>query len=189
MSPEERTEQRAARVLERERTLRRGIIRSALIWTPVFVAVIGLWVFFLWDRLTGPEYGSTWFLMVVITVFGTLFGVQSISALRDLLSRPAEDDGLVTRQWTKRDSFVFKSYYIRLGRRILRGDEELLGAIRAGDRVHVRFFKHSAILIDIQVHEPPPRPEPAEDDATPAPSEPVTSEPARPRGTATRPEF
>src|SRR5687768_1230488 len=101
-------------VQERERSLRRGIIRSAIIWTPMFAILIGLWVFFLWDRITGPEYGSTWFLMVVLTVFGILFGVQSISALRDLFGKPGEESGIVSRQWTKRDSFVWKSYYIRM---------------------------------------------------------------------------
>jgi hypothetical protein len=175
-------------VQERERTLRRGIMRSAAIWTPLFLALIGLWVFFLWDRLAGPEYGSTWFLMVVLTIFGVLFGVQSISALRDLLGKPREESGIVSRQWTKRDSFVWKSYYIRMGRRILRGDEELLGSIRAGDHVQARFFTHSAILIDLTKLEPPaqPEPEPAEEEGDPAT---VVVEPSRPRGRASRPEF
>ena len=177
---------------ERQRRVRKGIIRSAVIWTPVFVALAGLWVFFLWDRLTGPEYGSTWFLMVVLTIFGTLFGVQSISALRDLFGRPAEETGLVSRSWTKRDSFVFKSYYIRMGKRILRGEEDLLGDVHAGDRVRVRYYQHSSIVFDVEKLAPPEQPQPAPEEEPAAPElppPPLPAEPPRPRGRAERPEF
>jgi hypothetical protein len=168
-------------VIDRERRIRRGIMRTALWTTPLFVGVTAAWVFFLWDRITGPEYGSTWFLMVVITVFAALFGVQSTSALRDLLGKPREETGQVLRKWSKRDSFVWKSWYIRVGRRILRGEDDVLRDINAGDIVQLRFFPHSSLVIAAERVE---KEEPEEPEL-----EPLPEEPARPRGAAARPEF
>jgi hypothetical protein len=169
---------------ERENAVRRRIVRTALLTTPIFVITAGAWVFFLWDRVTGPEYGSTIFLLVVIGIFASLFGVQSVAALRDLFGHPHELEGLVTRKWTKRDSFVWKSYYIRMERKILRGDEDLLSKVRPGDLVQIRYFPHSALLVAVnRLEKPEPEPE------TETPQEEAPARPAKARGRAERPRF
>jgi hypothetical protein len=173
-------------IQKREKSLRRGITQTAVIWTPIFAATAGAWVFFLWDRIQGPDYGSTWFLMVVLSIFLLVFGVQSTSALRDLFGQPREASGMVSRFWTKRDSFVFKSYYIRVDRKILRGDRFVVGDVRAGDHVELRYFPHSGILIAVNVLEPPEQPG---EEPKPKPREIAPPKPARSRGRAARPEF
>jgi hypothetical protein len=170
---------------DRERGIRRRILRTALLTTPVFIALAGAWVFFLWDRITGPSYGSTWFLVVLISLFTTLFGVQSVSALRDLFGKAREETGIVGRKWSKRDSLVFKSYYIRIERKILRGDRDVLDGIRAGDFIELRYYPHSALLVSVRKLEKPEAPE-EEQEGPPKPELPA---PRRPRGRAQRPEF
>jgi hypothetical protein len=167
---------------QREAGIRRRILLTATWSTPLFIAVAGAWCFFLWDRLAGPEYGSTWFLMVVITIFVILFGVQSVSALRDLVGRPHEETAMVVRKWSKRDSFVFKSYYVRLERKILRGDRDLLEDVRAGDVVEARYYPHSGLITALRKVDVPEEPAPPALDETPR-------EPVKARGTAARPEF
>lgn len=131
----------------RERGVRNGIVRTAVIWTPFFLLSLGTFLYFLVDLLTGGNKG-TWFLIVVLGLFTTLFGFQSIQALLDLRSKPREVDDVVTRRWTRTDSLVMKSHYVRLGAgQILRGDPVTLAEIREGDRVVARFYPHSAVLV------------------------------------------
>ncbi len=130
----------------RERSVRNGILRSAIIWTPLFLITAGAFLFFLYDVLTGGERG-TWFLLVVLGLFTTLFGFQSIHALLDLRGEPRETEDVVVRRWSRTDSFVMRSHYIRLAsKQILRGDLDLLDGVREGDRVFVRYYPHSAVI-------------------------------------------
>jgi len=130
----------------RERSVRNGILRSAIIWTPLFLITAGALLFFLFDMLTGGERG-TWFLLVVLALFTTLFGFQSIHALLDLRGEPRETQDVVVRRWSRTDSFVMRSHYIRLAsKQILRGDLDLLDGVREGDRVNVRYYPHSAVI-------------------------------------------
>ena len=130
----------------RERSVRNGILRSAIIWTPLFLITAGALLFFLFDMLTGGERG-TWFLLVVLALFTTLFGFQSIHALLELRGEPRETQDVVVRRWSRTDSFVMRSHYIRLAsKQILRGDLDLLDGVREGDRVNVRYYPHSAVI-------------------------------------------
>lgn len=133
-----------------EHGVRNGILRTAIIWTPLFLITGGALLYFLFDLLTGGDSG-TWFLIVVLGIFTTLFGFQSIQALLDLRTSPRETEAVVTRRWSRSDSFVMKSHYIKLGsRQILRGDILLLDGVTEGDRVHVRYYPHSAVLVAVQ---------------------------------------
>jgi hypothetical protein len=140
-----------------EHAVRMGIVRSAVIWTPLFLVSAGAFVFFLVDEATGGDRGS-WFLVVVLAIFGLLFGVQSIQSLLDLASEPAILEGQVGRRWSRRDSFVAKSHYMRVGRQILRGDQFTLGGISTGDRVRVRFHRRSSVVIEAEKLSEPGQP-------------------------------
>lgn len=134
----------------RERAVRNGILRTAVVWTPLFVVAAGALLFFLFDVLTGGDRG-TWFLLVVLGLFTTLFGFQSIHALLDLRGEPRSAEDLVVRRWSRTDSFVMKSHYIRLaGKQILRGDVDILDGVREGDRVAVRYYPHSAVVVSCE---------------------------------------
>ncbi|MGD9933283.1 MAG: hypothetical protein AB7T37_06145 [Dehalococcoidia bacterium] len=168
----------------RERAVKISLIRNALLWGPVFLATVGALVFFTYDRITGPEHGGTWFLTGVLAFFSIVFLVPSLGAIRDLRRGPSQISGMVARKWTKRDSFVIKSWYIRVGRNIYRGDQEMLGAIAAGDIVTMRLYQHSGVILAIRKEEPLVPDEPAEDEPPQRPGEPV-----QPRSRAVRPEF
>jgi hypothetical protein len=134
----------------RERAVRNGILRTALIWTPLFLLAAGALLFFLVDLLTGGDRG-TWFLLVVLGLFTTLFGFQAIHALLDLRGEPKSIEDLVVRRWSRTDSFVMRSHYVRLAsKQILRGDVDLLDGVREGDRVVVRYYPHSAIIVSCE---------------------------------------
>jgi hypothetical protein len=132
-----------------EQRVRRGLWRSAIIWTPLFLVAGAAWLFFLADELTGGERGG-WFLIVVLTIFCILFGTQSIQAIRDLRSKPTEVEGVITRRWTRSDSLVLRSHYLRIEGKLLRGDLDLIADVKAGDFARVRFYPHSAVITDVQ---------------------------------------
>ncbi len=135
---------------DQARHVRRGIIRTAIIWTPLFAICLGAWVYFLADQVFGLDRGGTWFLVVVLSIFAFLTGTQSIQALRDLREGPQELEGEVRRRWSHRESFVWPTTYIRIGKKVLRGDGWLLQKVSAGDRVRLRYYPHSAVLIGVQ---------------------------------------
>jgi hypothetical protein len=63
----------------------------------------------------------------------------------------------VTRRWSRSDSFVLKSHYLRLeSGEILRGNIVLLDGIKAGDRVRVLYYPHSAVIVDLEKLVEPP---------------------------------
>jgi hypothetical protein len=171
---------------ERERSARNGIIRSAIIWTPFFLITGGALLFFFFDEVTGGDRGS-WFLIIVLTIFAVLFGSQSIQAIADLLSKPRTMEGPVTRRWTRNDSLVLRTHYVRVGKTILRGDRLALEEIKTGDRVAVRFFAHSGVLIAIEKLAEPPKPETPELPVADAEeAEATAEEPVAPRKQADR---
>jgi hypothetical protein len=146
--------------LQRElktRAVRAGILRSAVLWVPVALVTAGAFLFFLFDRTVGGgERGSTWFLVVVLGFLALLFGFQAVQSVLDLAAKPRTRRGRVTRIWSRRDSFVVKTYYVRVDRQILRADAHAVAGVREGDWVEVTYYPHSAVLIWADVVEPPP---------------------------------
>ena len=145
----------AARLFEHR--VRAGIIRSAIIWTPLFLVAAAALIFYLGDVLIGFDRGGTWFLIVVLAVLTLLFGFQAFQALLDLRAEPEEETGEVSRRWSRSDSLVMRSHYIRIGDHILRGDLILLDGIKEGDDVRVRYYSHSAVIVHLEKLKPPPK--------------------------------
>lgn len=144
----------------RRNRVRNQILRSAIIWTPFFVAAAFGLVFFTIDRaFLGGDHGGTWVLVIVLAVLTILFGTQSIQSLQDLFDKPTTERGVVTRRWSKSDSFVVKSHYMRLGTKIFRGDAYLLADIKTDDEVEATYYPHSALLIWVEKVKPPLPPE------------------------------
>ncbi len=136
--------------------VRGRLLRSAILWTPFFVASLGALAFFAFDRaFLGGDHGGTWFLVIVLLVLTVLFGFQSIQSLLDLIGQPRVESGFVGRRWSRSDSIVIKAHYIRLGKLILRGDQMVLDGIREGDYVEATFYPHSAVLVWVDKLPPP----------------------------------
>ncbi|MGH2634034.1 MAG: hypothetical protein ACRDG3_11540 [Tepidiformaceae bacterium] len=140
----------------RRRGTRGGLIRSAVLWMPLFLVCLGGTLFYLVDVLTGSSYGGTWVLVVILAILATLFGFQAIQSAMDLTGPPSEESGYVERRWSRRDSLVMQTQYLRLGRRILRGDGDMLAAIKEGDYVDVTFYSHSAVIVWVEKQKAPP---------------------------------
>ena len=133
----------------RERQVRNGILRTALLWTPFFVVTVGALFFFVFDKATGGDR-STWFLLVVLVILSVLFGSQSIQSILDLVGQPQRTKGEVTRRWARNDMLVMKTHYLRIDAQIMRGDIDLLVDVKVGDQVEVRFYRHSAIIVAVE---------------------------------------
>ena len=132
------------------------ILRSTLLWMPLFLAALGGLLWFGYDRaFNGGENGGTWFLVVVLTIITVLFGFQAIQSLTDYLGEPKVERGTVTRRWARNDSLVLRTHYVRIGKRILRGDAYILDGIKEGDYVEVTFYPNSAVLIWAERKEEP----------------------------------
>ena len=140
------------------RGVRGRLVRSAILWTPLFLLSLGADLFYLVDTIAGGDRGGTWVLVIVLAVLATLFGFQSIQSLLDLRGAPLESTGLVTRRWARSDSLVLRSHYVRIDDRILRGDADLLANIKEGDYVEASYYRHSAVIVWIERRPPPANP-------------------------------
>jgi hypothetical protein len=146
---------------EQERSARWRVIRSAILWLPLFSIAFGCWLFFGFDRLfLDGEYGSTWFLMVVLTIFSGLFVFPAYTSILDLRGGPKEEELNVVRSWSRRDAFVVRNHFLKVeSGQILEGNAFSVEGIADGDRARVRYYPHSAILIwarridDLEAHE------------------------------------
>ncbi|MEP7214620.1 MAG: hypothetical protein ABI782_00110 [Anaerolineaceae bacterium] len=130
------------------RGVRSRVVRSAIVWSPLAVIMGLLFLYFVWDTaLNSGGHGGSWVLVTIMGVMAGLFAFQAGQALLDLFGEPSRRTGLVTRRWSRSDSFVIKSHYIRLGKQILRGDAFQLAGIKEGDYVDVTYYPNSAVII------------------------------------------
>lgn len=124
------------------------MVRSAILWTPIFLVCAALFLFYLFDTaFMDGDRGGTWVLVVILAIVTGLFGFQASQALLDLNDEPRKLTGEVTRRWARTDSLVMKSHYVRLDRLILRGDAFQLAGIAEGDYIEASYYPHSAVLI------------------------------------------
>lgn len=132
------------------RAVRNGLIRTAIIWTPLFLIAGSALLFLVGDKLLAGG-GGTWFGIVVLAVVTALLGFQGGQAVLDLFTQPRQLSATVVNRWSRSDAFVFKSHYVRLdGGQILRADSFLLDGVRDGDRVQLTFYPHSAIVVHLE---------------------------------------
>ncbi len=137
-----------------EATARRSLWRTVLIWGPLFLVAFAAFIFFTLDEATGGNKGS-WFLVGLLAVLSVLLGVHSGQSLRDLSGSPAELTGFVVRRWSRTDSLVMRSHYIRVEGSIFHIDRIKHGDVEEGDYVWVRYYPHSATVIQVEKREPP----------------------------------
>lgn len=141
--------------------VRAGLWRSVIIWTPPFLLAAAGFIFFVGDLITGGGRGGP-VIVVVVGILAFLFGHEAIQAMLDLRGEPEEIEDIVTQRWHRNDSIVIRTHYVRIGPKlILRGGAGILADIKEGQRVVVRYYTHSAIVIAIKpVRGEDPRSEP-----------------------------
>lgn len=130
--------------------VRRGLWINTLIWMPLFLAFLALSIYYIAGRIMDFETGGTGFLFYLVIGLAILFGFQGFQSVLDLLGSPKEQEGFVTRRWSRSDSFVIKSHYIRLDKQILRIERAYHGDIVEGDYLRVVFYPHSAVVIHVE---------------------------------------
>jgi hypothetical protein len=117
---------------------------------PLFIVAAAAFLFFLGDVLFDFGRGGTIFLLVVLAILAVLFGFQGLQAVLDLVGKPEEVTGWVSRRWARSDSFVLRSHYIRLDSHIFRIDRVYHADVKEGDYVTVRHYPHSAVVIHVE---------------------------------------
>jgi hypothetical protein len=141
------------------------IMRSMILWMPLFLASLGGLLWFGFDLFFNDgENGGTGFLLVILLILTVLFGFQAIQNFLDYFGEPRVERGIVTRRWARNDSLVLRTHYMRIGKNILRGDAYLLDGIREGDYVEVTFYPNSALLIWAEQREDPNAPAAVEEE-------------------------
>jgi len=132
---------------------RQTVIRTAIIWTPCFLACVGAAIFVLVDILTS---GGSWVGFSLAGFFAIIFGFQGVHAIRDLIGGPIQSEGTVTRHWTRRDAIVSKTHYIRLsGKEILHVDPTQHAQIKPGDYLYVEFYPGTMRALRIEKGDAP----------------------------------
>ncbi len=136
--------------LQAQRARARGsLMRTAVIWTPFFVASFGTWSYFVVGQLFG--FGEGWFLVGVLSLVTFLLGFQSLGAVRDLIRGTREVTGEVTRRWARRDSLVIKTHYVRIDHgKIIRLDGLFHSEVGRGDRVRIVYYPSSMIAVTVE---------------------------------------
>lgn len=136
---------------QEEQMARSALVRTAVIWTPLFALSGGALLYFLAGQLF--DFGNgTWFLVVVLSILSFLFGYQAIGALRDLAGGTAEMRGIVTKRWSRSDSIVMRTHYIRIEGKIFRINKLLHGDVKQGDEVSIRFYPASMLVVSLERH-------------------------------------
>jgi len=147
----------------RLRSVRGRLLRSTIIWGPLFLATLAGTLFYAADILfLDRENGGTWVLVTILGILAVLFGFQAIQSLLDFFDKPRVESGYVTRRWARSDSLVVRSHYMRLENKILRGDAYLLADIKEGDYVEATFYPHSAVLVWAEKRPDPEKIEPGQ---------------------------
>ncbi len=140
--------------VEREARARSTVLRQAVIWTPLFLAGAGAFLFFLIDEARGGDRGS-WFTVGLLGVLTLLFGYMSVQALRDLAGQPVEHEGLITRRWARTDAFLFRSHYVRVEPGIILRIDPRHHDVTEGEYVWVRYYRGTSVAISFERREPP----------------------------------
>jgi len=132
------------------RSARVSVIRSALLYTPFFLAALAGGGALIWS-LAGDFEGGGVVGVVILGVVALLTGYQSIQALRDLFAEPVETRGVVKRKWSRSDFFVARSHYLMVKRNVFRVEPLHFIDTDLGDTVSVIHYPHTATVESLTV--------------------------------------
>jgi hypothetical protein len=128
-----------------------SVLRSALLFTPFFVASLAIFLFMLNDARGGDWSAGVIIGLVVTGGTALLLGFQSVQAVRDLFASLVETQGRVVRRWSRNEFFVMRNDYVLVERTVFRIEPERALQIEAGDTVRITHFPHTSTVEDIEV--------------------------------------
>ena len=138
---------------EAHRAARGALVRTALVFTPLFVlslAGVGAVIFEL--AREGP--GGLIITLVLLFLAAFLTGHQAIQSLRDLRSSPRTSNGLIDRRWSRADMLVLRSYYIYVERSVFKVSPLIYDELEEGDTVSVNHYPHTNTVISVELEVP-----------------------------------
>ena len=139
--------------VDRLRQTRRELLRTAIIWTPLFLAALAGGLFLLIIEVTGD--GNGWILPALLLIFGALFAYQGLGAVNDLRRGTRMLSGFITRHWRRFD-LGSRSNYLRIDHdKIIRLDRVQHLTVSQGDYVEVEYYPSSMIAVVVRKQEPP----------------------------------
>ena len=128
---------------------RRSIARMALMYGPLTLVLLALWMAPLTAVLDGQ--GAALIPLAILGVFVFAAAFQLATALRDLRARPTSTRGEVRRVWTKGGLlWFFPSHFVMVGRRhvfVTRPDVWL--QVKEGEILECHHWPHTRTLIRV----------------------------------------
>lgn len=128
---------------------RRHLIRDAVIYTPLFIFLLAVWVATLVGVIIQGGGGAI-FLLLLLTIVVFLAGYQSIQSLRDLRSTPATSEGPVIRKWRRAEFLLFPSHYLYVNKNIFKVPALIYEEIKTGDVVAIIHYRHTMTVVAVR---------------------------------------
>jgi hypothetical protein len=129
---------------------RASIIRSAVLFTLLFLLVLAAFIYALRGFVAAPGSGIVG--LVIVGFVTLLIGYQSAQSLRDLAARPAETRGAVRRKWRAADFlFFFRGHYLMVEKDVFRVKASDFLEIGEGDIVSVVHYPHTGAVVSLEV--------------------------------------
>jgi hypothetical protein len=134
------------------RAARASLVRTALLFTPLFLLSLAGMGVVIWELVSeGPSGLIITLLLLCLAAF--LTGHQSIQSVRDLRSSPRISNGLVDRKWSRADLVILRSYYIYVDRSVFKVTPLIYTELEEGDTVSVNHYPHTNTVISVELEE------------------------------------
>lgn len=132
---------------------RRGVRRSAILFTPMFLLALAALVASVTAVATG-DGGNLIIVLIIAALLTLLLGFQAVGALLDLGADLRETQGPIRRKWKRSDFFFWKSYYLRVEGGIFRIDPVAFELLQENDHVLVRHLPRTGSVEALaRIHE------------------------------------
>ena len=118
-----------------------SVVRSAAIWTPIFITSTALSVAFALIALDSP---GAWVSFAIAALVALLSGVSALGALRDIYAEPILTTGVIQRKWRKSDAFIFRGHYILCQKRVFRIPRKIYDELPAAEFRERQEFAYEA---------------------------------------------
>ena len=130
-----------------DRRARRGLIRSAIVTTPLFILFVGLTTFYLIRAAEGNN--GDWIVTALTALIALLLATTAVESLRDLFVDPIETNGSIKKKWRKSDFLLLRQYYVQVDDEVFRVRKDQFQALPSADQmVSVSHFPHTHTVVD-----------------------------------------
>ena len=137
---------------EAHRAARSSLVRTALVFTPMFLLSLGGIGLVILNLVREGASGLI-FTLVLLALAASLTGYQSFQSLRDLRISPHVSRGVITRKWSRADLFIMRSHYIYVDRSVFKVTPLIYAELEEGDSVSVTHYPHTSTVISVELEE------------------------------------